>query len=254
MRKEGNDLYKDGEYREALDVYLTCLVAKSDDADFMRLVFLPVMNNLAQCSLQLGMYKKAQEFCTMALEEVENESSPSSSPQLVAKLYFRLGRAKRLSGAYVEAVHDLDTALGMLHEESVEYRSVQRELQLVKRAEKEEYQNEKRQERAMQKLLGGEANTTRIGGDDDTKPADQQSHTILYEGEGTRRIYSTLTAKRENENEARPPSTRSNQSCLQWYLSLVGRVAEKMLALLGEEKYSSHSNEEQANTDERKKD
>ena len=235
QRQEGNALYKEGDYREALDVYLTCLVAKTEEDDFMTLVFLPVMNNLAQCSLQLGMYRKAETFCTMALEEVDGEPEEESSLQLVAKLFFRRGRAKRLSGEYGKAREDLEISLQMLEDGSTERRSVQRELQLVKRAEVEERQNEKRQEHAMRRLLGNDATGTRVTtemnrpeGMDDSQPTIQQS---LYQGEDSNRPYSTLTARRR-DNESRRAVTKQN--CWRWYISMIGRVAEKLLVLLGD--------------------
>ena len=157
QRQEGNELYKEGDFRGALDVYLTCLVAKTtDNADFMAQVFLPVMNNLAQCSIQLKMYQKAQQFCTLALDEIETADPTNNRQQqeLVAKLYFRRGRAKRLSADYQQAKNDYEIAMSLLDKESMEYRSVQREMQVLQRAENEERRNEKRQERAMQRLLG----------------------------------------------------------------------------------------------------
>lgn len=244
QRQEGNVLYKEGDYREALDVYLTCLVAKTDEDDFMTVVFLPVMNNLAQCSLQLGMYRKAETFCIMALEEVDGEPDDVSSLQLVAKLYFRRGRAKRLSGEYDKARNDLEKSLQMLDADSTEHRSVQRELQLVKRAEVEERQSEKRQERAMRRLLGNDAKgtstTTRL---DDSKASVSQSRihqsSILYQGEESKRPFSTLTATTGRRRDSGSLQAVTKQNCWRWYISMIGRVAEKLLVLLGDEEYAS---------------
>jgi tetratricopeptide (TPR) repeat protein len=243
QRNEGNALYKEGEYREALDVYLTCLVAKTDHEEFLSLVFLPVMNNLAQTCLQLKMYRKAQKFCTMALDEISDRNVGGAEQQQhqlqqlgVVKLYFRRGKARRLSGAYAQARRDLNTALLMLEDDdSTEMKSVvERELQLVQRAEVEARRNQKRQERAMKQMLGGEVDETLLLHEDQAgrvNPGGMAS-TGLYQDVRTRRMYSTLTAKRKCKVE-----TDENVSYWQWYLSVVGRVAERLLMLLGDEEY-----------------
>ena len=243
QRQEGNVLYKEGDYRAALDVYLTCLVAKTDDPDFVTHVFLPVMNNLAQSSLQLGMYRKAQQFCTMALEDIHLEEQ---STQLVAKLHFRRGRALRLSGEYEAARDDLETAMNMLEKESIEFRSVQRELQLIQRAEIGERRNEKRQQRAMQRLLGGVAGETvpddaaRANTNEKYKSIARAGSPGLYQGVENKRAYSTLTARRQNDDTGRADS---KQSCWRWYLSMVARAAGKVLALLGDDECSNRHEE-----------
>lgn len=245
-------MYQEKDYREALDVYLTCLVAKSDHADFIGSIFLPVMNNLAQCCIQMCMYRKAQEFCNMALEEVKETNLESLVQLLVAKLYFRRGRAKRLSGEYAAATIDLEAALSMLDSDTLEYRSVKKELQLVKRAEMEERQNEKRQERAMQRLLGGE--TKQVGSTSNSSvdcPKTQPSG--LYQEQNNKRAYSTLTATRPRDNGDEQDDA-NEQGCWQWYLSMVARVAGKLLVLLGDEEYKNRLNEHGGTLNDRKTD
>uniref|UniRef100_A0A6V0B9P8 Uncharacterized protein n=1 Tax=Pseudo-nitzschia australis TaxID=44445 RepID=A0A6V0B9P8_9STRA len=45
------------------------MVVKENTPEFVRNTFLPVLNNLAQCTLQLGMHQKTILFCETALEE-----------------------------------------------------------------------------------------------------------------------------------------------------------------------------------------
>eukprot|EP00521_Asterionellopsis_glacialis_P016467 CAMPEP_0195307150 /NCGR_PEP_ID=MMETSP0707-20130614/37571_1 /TAXON_ID=33640 /ORGANISM="Asterionellopsis glacialis, Strain CCMP134" /LENGTH=432 /DNA_ID=CAMNT_0040371397 /DNA_START=240 /DNA_END=1538 /DNA_ORIENTATION=- len=111
QRQEGNKLYSAGKYKEAMDVYLSSLVAKPQEggnstvsttnyeavysseivlpvlnnlaqaslqlcmstnyeAVYSSEIVLPVLNNLAQASLQLCMYRKAETFCTIAIDEI----------------------------------------------------------------------------------------------------------------------------------------------------------------------------------------
>ena len=57
-RKAGNDLFASGEFQEAMDVYMTALVAVSkeeaEEKESDVKVALPVLLNLAQCALNLG--------------------------------------------------------------------------------------------------------------------------------------------------------------------------------------------------------
>lgn len=251
QRQEGNKLYKERDYRGALDVYLTCLVAKTEDADFTAHVFLPVMNNLAQCCLQLKMYHKAQQFCTLALEEI-HKSSNRQEEQLVAKLYFRRGRAKRLGANYQQAKSDFEIAMSLLEKESTEYQTVQREMQLLQRAENEERRNEKRQERAMQRLLGSNGNEPTPGNGSmktesvisDSKRREAPSR-LYSDCEGNERTYSNLTARKRMNHDRAEQADSNGQSCWRWYIAMVGRGAEKLLILLGDEEYADRS----ANTD-----
>ena len=124
QRQAGNKFYRKKEYEEAIDVYLTCLVVKSETPEFLEDVFLPVMNNLAQCTLQMGSYKKAQTFCTMALEE----KNLPNRPEMISKLYFRRGKARRLSGDYLGCKEDLKKAIELLPQHLVaEHRSIEKE-------------------------------------------------------------------------------------------------------------------------------
>jgi hypothetical protein len=66
QRLYGNQLYIAQEYEQAIDVYLTCLTTVKPHTNG----FLRIMNNLAQATLQLQWYSKAQQFCTLGLEQV----------------------------------------------------------------------------------------------------------------------------------------------------------------------------------------
>lgn len=130
QRRMGNELFAAGEYKEAMDVYLTCLVAVDrrrgggasssssslldDDGNnnsiFDRMeeeIQLPVLLNLALCAMKMGMLSKAEKFCNHAIDE-------TSCGKFSPKAYFRRGRVRLLMGHYVDAESDLDVALGLL--------------------------------------------------------------------------------------------------------------------------------------------
>ena len=157
QRQTGNVFFQSGDYKGALDIYLTCLVVKENSLDFVRDTFLPILNNLAQCTLQLGMHKKTIVFCEMALDEVEKveevervgklakdtakklddnheeektEESKSVTTKkaknppvdciALCKIYFKLAKALRLTGNYEEARKSLDSSLGCMIEKEKE--------------------------------------------------------------------------------------------------------------------------------------
>eukprot|EP00550_Attheya_septentrionalis_P004873 CAMPEP_0198298016 /NCGR_PEP_ID=MMETSP1449-20131203/39304_1 /TAXON_ID=420275 /ORGANISM="Attheya septentrionalis, Strain CCMP2084" /LENGTH=444 /DNA_ID=CAMNT_0043999167 /DNA_START=237 /DNA_END=1571 /DNA_ORIENTATION=- len=142
QRVEGNILFGVGEYQEAMDVYLTCLVAmdtttskkQSGDKSLESKVTpnvenqtsrssetsiattaekeiqLPVLLNLSLCALKLGMLKKAEAFTNFALELPSGAHDP--------KVYFRRGKARMRMGCYKEARADMEHALQLLSDES----------------------------------------------------------------------------------------------------------------------------------------
>lgn len=145
QRLRGNDVFRQGDYKDAMDIYLTCLVVKENTPDFVRDTFLPVLNNLAQCTLQLGMHTKTILFCEMALEEVskakENVAKAENSQEekkreeeaddyklflmqrdlgdsiVLCKILFKLAKALRLTGHYGKARTALDRSLDCLMDE-----------------------------------------------------------------------------------------------------------------------------------------
>jgi len=188
QRKEGNLLFSESKYKEAMDVYLTCLVAmdkllpskkstdseQSKDTNNMNTddnevdkrkkvedeIQLPVLLNLSLCTLKLSLLSKTEEFCNLAL----NIPSARTNP----KVYFRRGKARMLMGHYHGARIDLDLALQILMDNEANIRqdvakrekeAVLRELKKLDGLEKSAKVNSKKQKRAMKVLLGGEINT-----------------------------------------------------------------------------------------------
>lgn len=209
-----------------MDVYLTCLVAKSDDKEFSTRVFLPVLNNLALCTLQLGMWSKTDQFCTLALEDTLNFDILEKDEEraAVAKIYFRRGKSRRLQGLYKEARNDLEQALLLMGDDDTqERRTVQREIRKVDQSVTEGKRNEKRQERAMKKALGGGRPDVGCG-----------EKVLGTEDHRQRRKYSTLTAKSSLEDDNDEESDEE-LSCWHHYLLVVVRLTEMALELLGDE-------------------
>lgn len=232
QRTEGNRLYQQKKYQEAMDVYLTCLIVKSESNLFMKTVFLPCLNNLAQCTLQLGMYLKTEMFCTMALEELVQSTTPITTTTtttdeydpIVAKLYFRRGKARRLGGKYTLANEDLQKTLTMVTDTKP---VVYRELHLLEQAMVEAKQNETRQERAMQQIW----NTS-------TTPKSSS----LYD-DVKQRKYSNLRAKRKSDDDLDEGiNVRENLSYWAYYMAVIARLAERLLVLTGDEETIDHIN------------
>ena len=237
QRTEGNRLYQQKKYQEAMDVYLTCLIVKSESNLFMKTVFLPCLNNLAQCTLQLGMYLKTEMFCTMALEELVQSTTPITTTTtttdeydpIVAKLYFRRGKARRLGGKYTLANEDLQKTLTMVTDTKP---VVYRELHLLEQAMVEAKQNETRQERAMQQIW----NTS-------TTPKSSS----LYD-DVKQRKYSNLRAKRKSDDDLDEGiNVRENLSYWAYYMAVIARLAERLLVLTGDEETIDHINGKKKN-------
>lgn len=223
QRTEGNRLYQQREYQQAMDVYLTCLIVKSESNQFMTNVFLPCLNNLAQCTLQLGMYRKTEIYCTMALKELVQTTTTANNEHepLVAKLYFRRGKARRLGGKYTLANKDLQKTLTMVTDTKP---VVYRELQLLEQAMVEAEQNKKRQERAMQQIW----NTS-------TTSVSMSSSSSLYDN-AKKRNYSNLRAKRRSDDDLNEGiTTKENSSYWAYYMAVIARLVERLLILTGDE-------------------
>jgi tetratricopeptide (TPR) repeat protein len=282
QRRMGNELFAAGEYREAMDVYLTCLVAVDrggkrasssslldDDGNninnksmFDRMeeeIQLPVLLNLALSAMKMGMLGKAEKFCNHAIDE-------TSCGKLSPKAYFRRGRVRLLMGNYVDAESDLDAALRLLQrlyddfqeenrpntasvqdgevtttpcdvivkrmedietERMVILREKERLNSLVRQAERAE----KVQKRAMERLFGGLSSNLINEGDPSVKsslyPEKQglsRRHTRNIDGCNNESTHSNKTV-----DELLPQSTY-----FRWYMSMIGRCAQKLLDLIGE--------------------
>ncbi len=178
QRAEGNTMFSRGEYTEAMDVYITCLVAmdklkqgsadKGDDSDgassvgvfsedIEREIQLPVLLNLALCALKLGTLRKAESFCNFALQTSLGADCP--------KAYFRRGRARMLMGSYDDARSDLQRAVDLLQNvnadgsktndntaREAELKAVRKELQKLERLEVAARKHEKVQKKNMKRL------------------------------------------------------------------------------------------------------
>ena len=266
QRQSGNQLYQDGQYKEAIDIYLTCLVVRDTAQQQVdqEVLILPVMNNLAQCSLQLGWYHKAELFCTLALEALETDSRGPS----VAKLYFKRGKARRLRGWYDEAKGDLERAMVTLGtrtdnptDKSAEQKSIEREFQLLNKAVLEGKKNKKRAQRAMQQVLGsshverGTPDSSAANESNDTEPPssttnakastkatnatttkDEVSSTASLYHEKHARTHSTIRKRPEGPPPYETARLPVHQlSYWQMYRLVAARVAQKILDIIGEE-------------------
>jgi hypothetical protein len=147
QRLLGNTFFGRGDYKSAMDIYLTCLVVKESTPNFVNRTLVPILNNLAQCTLQLGMYRKTVLFCDIALQEVRKVNTDGSregnadtmadenliaigfskvDPIAVCKIYYKLAKAQRLSGNYGEARKALDSSLQCLEQKVEEMDSPSR--------------------------------------------------------------------------------------------------------------------------------
>lgn len=323
QRQYGNDLYKKKQYKQAIDIYLTCLVARSErskkkpststtikeeksnstnmgyeQADIHEddeWLLLPVMNNLAQCTLQLGWYNKTEQFCTMAMEQLGTDfyrGGPS-----VAKLYYKRGKSRRLRGLFDNAKFDLHKALWHLdiekaeaagdtfatttststknnddddddknktegEETSSEQKAIERELQLLAKNMKEGKKNEQRQQRAMQKVLGG------VGGDtvqavssETNQPSNDSSSSIsnaknnetsstpppLYQDKQQQiRTHSTIRKCPEGPPPyPRLPNPTLHLTYWQMYRLIIARAAQRLLDIIGDGEEDKHEDEEE---------
>jgi hypothetical protein len=325
QRQYGNQLYREERYEQAIDVYLTCLVVAQQEkklappdtqsqSQSAGLLFLYVMNNLAQSTLALKWFRKTEQFCTLALQEVyvnaeydpdagagagtdvNNGSGDEPSgggatrstnidatslkypkqQHQIAKLYYKRGKARRLGGLYKDARIDLETALqwiewlsnnktkadSTLENQDKEQdgqavadsrRVVERELQLVAKASVEARRNKERQQQAMQKVLSSSQKDTNKLSDASTAQSATSRPSLFPEING-KRAFSTLRAPsaRRNEKDTADESEdlidvdeqKRQLTYSQWYLVMIGRVAEKLLEWTGDEEYAKRPKED----------
>lgn len=186
-----------------MDIYLTCLVAVdynnnigstgrkdeygNEDIDDVnkrlqhqirrenleREVQLPVLLNLAACALKLSQYNKVEQFCNIALNDL-------SSSQENAKLWYRRGKARMLTGQYDGAAADFEMAqkqLATANGTAAEQAVIQRDLSKLA-------------------ILKQRAKINHVKYKDAMKSIFQQGTTSLYNynAEEEQRKYSTLVA------------------------------------------------------------
>ncbi|GMH90329.1 hypothetical protein TrVE_jg4811 [Triparma verrucosa] len=110
MRKAaGNKLFQGQRYQEAMDIYMTALVAISNDlkdvVESDEKISLPILLNLSMCALNLGNAGKAVAFCNHALS-LESGLGKGSH-----KVYFRRGKGRIMTGDYKAAKEDFKKSL-----------------------------------------------------------------------------------------------------------------------------------------------
>jgi tetratricopeptide (TPR) repeat protein len=324
QRKYGNQLYREERYEQAIDVYLTCLVVAQQekklappeiDTDTQSqsagLLFLYVMNNLAQSTLALKWFRKTEQFCTLALQEVYVNTDADADVDLdvkhgggaetcsdkaarctstdatslkfpkqqhqIAKLYYKRGKARRLGGLYKDARIDLETALQWIewlsNNKTIEAdltlenqgkdkdlqavadsrKVVVRELQLVANASAEARRNKERQQQAMQKMLSSCKKDVNTSSETSAAQSETPQPSLFPEIKG-KRSFSTLRAPSARRNcEQDAPDDSEDRldvdeprqlTYSQWYLIMIGRVAQKLLEWTGDEEYVKRPKED----------
>ena len=250
QRKEGNKIFASGEYKDAMDVYLTCLVAMDQSpkenennmkavaeeeeeckdsistAQIEEEIKLPVLLNLALCALKLGMLSKAEKFCNYAIEMDVGKRS--------VKANFRRGRARMLMGHYVSAELDLARALELndkaattatcdLKEVQSEREAILREMKKLERLVSQAEKNEETQKKAMERVF--QSNSNNDNGVPSTKN-EMANDSGLYPEKD---VPKKLLLDEEDESED------SHLSCFEWYVRMIGRCAQKLLDIIGED-------------------
>ena len=322
QRLAGNVYFNQGDYKSAMDIYLTCLlvVDKSkndsknvsvekvdhddDDEDIGRLkidaagrhkeerkiknnsepqiehtrefitqVYTPVLNNLAQCTLQLGMYKKTISFCNFGLEHEQkmqqNQDEWDDQDYMLGlcKLHYKRGKARRLKGDYKESRIDLQHAMGRLQDltanvdtaNEINYqvyeKAIQKEFRSLEQAEREGRRNRQRAKMAMQKVLSSPptpsstAPSAQSSSDNSTQSS--SNHQKFKDDESgpisnsEPRKYSKLRSRKksnvhssDNEsdvNGAVYEECDKQLSFSQYYWVVVARVAEQLLEWIGDD-------------------
>ena len=242
QREQGNVLFSKGEYTEAMDVYLTCLVAMDNSSQDASLeidsdnkqqqqqlllkkqidteIKLPVLLNLALSALKLGMLSKAEQFCNYAIDDMDIGKQS-------VKAYFRRGRIRMLRGHFGTAELDLDKALEliinniMLESEAAsddndnnnsrikeienEKTVILREKQKLSKLVNQASANKKKQKKAMQQLFKSEPSSSEV----------ERSTADLYP-------------------EKKVPVLQQKQpTYFEYYMHIIGRGAQKLLDIIG---------------------
>ena len=155
--------------------------------------------------------------------EIFNYAIDLESGKTSVKAYFRRGKIRMLMGNYISAELDLDKALDLHNgkfadtsidnfdvndnEKKVILREKQKLLRLVKEAEK----NKRRQKKAMKNALRGGA--------------------ILY----PEKKEPMITTNLQNDQTNMDVDEELDLTCFEWYIRMIGRGAQKMLDMLGNE-------------------
>lgn len=213
QRQEGNRLFSIGNYKEAMDVYLTCLVAmdssrasSANDGDSVgsdeqfglqieKDIKLPILLNLALSAIKLGMLSKAEKFCNYAIDSELGRRS--------AKAHFRRGSVRRLMGHYATAKSDLERALELdcTEDEKV---AIMRETRKLERLVHEAYKNRRRQKAAMVEVFNSNAKSLYPERKGPILQIDEHQTNwfewyVLMIGRCARKIYDSLAIKKRKE-------------------------------------------------------
>ncbi|KAL7530776.1 hypothetical protein ACHAWF_003511 [Thalassiosira exigua] len=247
QRGEGNALFAAGRYKEAMDVYLTCLVAADgssggegsagndgegtandpadddDDEDATETeteIKLPVLLNLALAAIKLGMPSKALKFCDVAIDETR-------AGKRSAKARFRRGKVRTLLGEYDAAESDLDRALelcggGEDEDEGGGRAAILREKRKLIRLRRRARRDEREQRKALERFFRSDDRDGAADG------AAEAASGLYADKEGGRSRTSPARRAGDDAEEARRPS------CFRWYLHMVGRCAQKLLDVIGD--------------------
>lgn len=248
QRKEGNKIFAAGEYKDAMDVYLTCLVAMDQSskenennmkavgeeeceepiqtAQIEEEIKLPVLLNLALCALKLGMLSKAEKFCNYAMEMDVGKRS--------VKANFRRGRARMLMGHYVSAELDLARALELndeaatsdLKEVQSEREAILREMEKLDRLVSQAEKNEETQKKAMERVFQSTSNN--VNGVSSTANETANDSGSYPEKDVPKKLLLEEEVEEESEED-------SHLSCFEWYVRMIGRFAQKLLDVIGED-------------------
>lgn len=219
QRQLGNKLYSKQKYKEAMDVYLTCLVAinvnktnnekknspTTNDNDTTckndewvqrtdTEIKLPILMNLSACTLKLGMHRKTCSFCDMALEINVVGSNNYTNP----KIYFRRGKSYMLLGMHDKAERDYNKCLEILngmkansYENTMirketcdgEIEAVKKEMETLEKLKDAAEKNRIRHKKAMKMMLGGG------GGGGDDKSMSKNHHYIIERDDTSKSNY-----------------------------------------------------------------
>ena len=261
QRQRANTLYQQEKYTEALDIYLTCLPAidLSNDMDDntcsseQLLAFLTVMNNLAQCCLQIQVYQKAIRFTELAMEQYQKQREEvlgNSREQIsfqFAKLHYKRGKAHRLRGEYSEAKQYLEEAASQcsrLADLDLEFldksvinssqQAIQKELSKLSLAVSVARRTQEKQKRAMQKLLyhpslsDNRSELTQTLYQDEQKPPKHRQFSTLR----VNRRKETADSTKASDHEG---NLSVGRHCCRSLAKLAGLAAQKLLDIIGED-------------------
>jgi tetratricopeptide (TPR) repeat protein len=240
QRKEGNKIFADGEYKEAMDIYLTCLVAMDQSsklneefgpvpsaAQIEEEIKLPVLLNLALCALKLGMLSKAEKFCNYAIE--------MESGQRSVKANFRRGRTRMLMGDYCAAELDFARALELNDEiiattEDCNSREVQTDREVILREREKLFRlvtkaekNKETQKKAMERVF----QSTSTVADNDSSLANATNNDYG--------LYPEKRPPKKHFEQQEDLDDECQLSCFELYVRMIGRCAQKLLDIIGEE-------------------